>query len=55
MGRIATSAYLGDHLEYEIETEIGPLFAVDAEGDAPLSPGTPVALGFRPRGLALIA
>jgi iron(III) transport system ATP-binding protein len=54
-GKIASSAYLGDHLEYEIDTDIGPLFAIDAEGDTPLAPGTPVALGFRRRGLALIA
>lgn len=54
-GRIVSSAYLGDHLEYEIETDVGLLFAIDAEGDAPLRPGTPVSLGFRPRGLALIA
>ncbi len=54
-GRIASSAYLGDHVEYEIETDIGLLFAVDAEGNAPLSAGTPVALGFRSRGLALIS
>lgn len=53
-GKIASSAYLGDHLEYEIETSIGAFFAVDSEGDVPLSPGTPVALGFRSRGLALI-
>ncbi|MBS1302954.1 ABC transporter ATP-binding protein [Loktanella sp. SALINAS62] len=53
-GRIASSAYLGDHLEYEIDTSVGSLFAVDAEGDIPLSPGTSVTLGFRSRGLALI-
>jgi len=53
-GSIASSAYLGDHLEYEIDTQIGLLFAIDSEGDVPLSPGTPVALGFRSRGLALI-
>ena len=54
-GRILSSAYLGDHVEYEIESSLGRLFAVDPEAEVPLETDTPVALGFRPRGLALIA
>ena len=54
-GAIASSAYLGDHIEYEIDTDAGRLFAIDAEGQAPLKAGARVAIGFRPRGLALIA
>ncbi len=53
-GRVASSAYLGDHIEYEIDSPLGLLFAVDTESDAALPAGTSVALGFRPRGLALI-
>jgi iron(III) transport system ATP-binding protein len=54
-GRIASSAYLGDHVEYEIDHADGRLFAVDDEADWPLPTGTVVALGLRGRGLALIA
>ena len=54
-GRILSSAYLGDHVEYEIESPLGRLFAVDPEAEVPLETDTPVALGFRARGLALIA
>ncbi len=54
-GRIASSAYLGDHVEYEVETDTGRLFAIDTGGDTPLPAGTEVAVGFRPRGLALIS
>jgi iron(III) transport system ATP-binding protein len=53
-GRVVSAAYLGDHMEYEIETPLGRLFAIAAEGDEPLSQGSPVALDFRERGLALI-
>jgi iron(III) transport system ATP-binding protein len=53
-GRIASSAYLGDHVEYEIESPLGRLFAVDPETARPLAAGTRIALGFRNRGLALI-
>ncbi|GGL49987.1 ABC transporter ATP-binding protein [Wenxinia marina] len=54
-GRIASAAYLGDHVEYEVETDLGRLFVLDAEAVEPLATGASVALGFRARGLALIA
>jgi iron(III) transport system ATP-binding protein len=53
-GRITTSAYLGDHVEYELECAVGRLFTVDAERDVPLPAGTEVTVGFRSRGIALI-
>ena len=53
-GTIASSAYLGDHVEYEIDCAAGRLFAIDVDVDQPLPTGTQVALGFRNRGLALI-
>ncbi len=28
-GRVASAAYLGDHIEYEVETAHGRLFVVD--------------------------
>ena len=53
-GRIATAAYLGDHIEYEIETEHGKLFIVDPAVEEALAPLTDVAIHFKPRGLAII-
>ncbi|MFZ7092669.1 ABC transporter ATP-binding protein [Primorskyibacter sp. 2E233] len=53
-GVVATSAYLGDHVEYEIDGPLGRIFAVDAESDTPLPAGTAVSLELRPRGIALI-
>ncbi|MGR3793719.1 ABC transporter ATP-binding protein [Vannielia sp. SX4] len=53
-GKVATSAYLGDHVEYEIDGPLGRIFVVDDESDVPLPVGTPVALEVRPRGVALI-
>ncbi|WP_425101125.1 ABC transporter ATP-binding protein [Tropicibacter sp. S64] len=53
-GTVASSAYLGDHVEYEIDGALGRIFVVDDESDRPLSVGTAVVLDLRPRGLALI-
>ncbi|MBP0484813.1 ABC transporter ATP-binding protein [Sagittula salina] len=53
-GRVASSAYLGDHVEYEIDGPLGRVFVVDDESDTPLPVGTEVVLDLRPRGLALI-
>ncbi len=53
-GKIVSSAYLGDHVEYEIDCPLGRLFAIDTKVETPLAAGTAVAIGFRNRGLALI-
>jgi iron(III) transport system ATP-binding protein len=53
-GRIASAAYLGDHMEYEVETSAGLLFVVDQTIEQPLSAGADVSVGFRDHGLALI-
>ncbi|MHC1548385.1 ABC transporter ATP-binding protein [Phyllobacterium sp. K27] len=53
-GRIKFAAYLGDHVEYEVETESGALFVVDPAVDQHLRPGTNVSIGFHHRGIALI-
>src|SRR5690606_6034787 len=53
-GVITHSAYLGDHVEYEVKTDAGSLFVVDPMVERILSPTTPVAIGFRNRGIAII-
>ncbi|MEJ1120187.1 MULTISPECIES: ATP-binding cassette domain-containing protein [Phyllobacterium] len=53
-GRIKFMAYLGDHVEYEVETESGTLFVVDPAVDQRLEPGTNISIGFHHRGIALI-
>ncbi|HCH71831.1 MAG TPA: ABC transporter ATP-binding protein, partial [Ochrobactrum sp.] len=53
-GRVTHSAYLGDHIEYEIETEHGKLFIVDPAVEVALSPQTDVSIEFKTRGLAII-
>ena len=47
-------AYLGGHVEYEVETEIGTLFIIDHMAETGLPPASDVTLGFRSRGIALI-
>ena len=53
-GEIVTAAYLGDHVEYEIETAVGNFFVIDHAVEHSYAPKTSVSLGFRNRGLALI-
>jgi iron(III) transport system ATP-binding protein len=54
-GRVASAAYLGDHIEYEIDGPAGRLFVVDAGSTAAMAPGMPVRLQYRGSGAALIA
>ncbi|MFD1796154.1 ABC transporter ATP-binding protein [Paracoccus aurantiacus] len=54
-GKVATAAYLGDHIEYEIDSGAGRLFVVDDTSTTAFAPGTPVRLQFRGVGVALIA
>ena len=53
-GRILHSAYLGDHVEYEVETDVGTLFIVDHAIDRILPAATDATIGFKNRGIALI-
>ncbi|MEF3134773.1 ABC transporter ATP-binding protein [Rhizobium sp. 268] len=53
-GRVLHSAYLGGHVEYEIETDVGTLFIIDHAVERNLSPASDVTLGFENRGIALI-
>lgn len=53
-GRITHVAYLGDHVEYEVETGTGRLFVVDPTVERSLAPATDVAVGFKGRGIAII-
>lgn len=54
IGTITHSAYLGDHIEYEVETKFGKLFVVDMDAHEPLPRDTSVAVHLKGRGLALI-
>ena len=54
-GEVTHSTWLGDHIEYEVATELGSLFIVDAEMEQQLPLASNVAIDFKPQGLALIA
>lgn len=53
-GQITHAAYLGDHVEYEVETSTGKLFVVDPAVERALAPATEVAVGLKGRGIAII-
>jgi iron(III) transport system ATP-binding protein len=54
-GRVLHSAYLGGHVEYEIETDIGTLFVVDHDVDHAHAAASDVTLALKSRGIAVIS
>src|SRR5690606_5127671 len=45
-GKVLHAAYLGDHIEYEIDTDVGTLFIVDHAIDRILPVAADATLGF---------
>ena len=52
---IAKAAYLGSHMEYEIEGPLGELFVIDPHVDKPFTAGGKAWLELAPRGVTLVA
>ena len=54
-GTVRKASYLGTQVEYEVESDIGNLFAVQYGRKEPIAPGTPVSISFATqRGVAII-
>ncbi|MFO1312639.1 MAG: ABC transporter ATP-binding protein [Burkholderiales bacterium] len=53
-GTIRKAAYLGNVMEYTVDTSAGELFAVSGAVEAPLSPGTRVGVAFANHGVVAI-
>ena len=53
-GTIRKCAYLGNHLDIMVETEVGELFVVQYGGREMLEPGTAVSVSFAKSGVTLI-
>ncbi|MNL78973.1 hypothetical protein D3C87_2054830 [compost metagenome] len=53
-GTIRKCAYLGNHLDIAIETEIGELFGVQYGARDMLEPGLSVTISFSATGVTLI-
>lgn len=54
-GRVLHSAYLGGHVEYEVETDVGTLFVIDHDVDRAHAAASDVTLAFKNRGIAVIS
>ena len=54
-GTVSKAIYLGSHLEYAIDTEVGSLFVVEPRIDQAIAVGRTVALELIPRGVVMIA
>ncbi|MCO6050241.1 ABC transporter ATP-binding protein [Mesorhizobium sp. RP14(2022)] len=53
-GRVLSAAYLGDHIEYEVETAFGRLFITDPAVETVRPIASEVGVGLHDRGVALI-
>ncbi|MBS3650002.1 ABC transporter ATP-binding protein [Pseudaminobacter sp. 19-2017] len=54
-GRLLKVTYVGSHLEFMIDTELGPVFAVSPEVDTPFAAGQAVGVALPERGPVLIS
>jgi iron(III) transport system ATP-binding protein len=53
-GQVTKASYLGTHVEYEVESAVGPLFIVDHDRREALAPGTAIAITLADRGLSIV-
>ena len=51
---ILKASYLGDHIEYTLESTLGELFVIDNQMEKQFEPGSMVSLIFRKHGLSII-
>lgn len=51
---VVRAAYLGDHMEYSLQSAVGTFFVVDGAVGRPLAIGSKVGLSFRDYGLTLL-
>ncbi|WP_461538590.1 ABC transporter ATP-binding protein [Spongorhabdus nitratireducens] len=54
-GQVTHASYLGNQIQYTVDSELGELFVIDYRVDQPVARGSSVALDFNNRGLALVA
>jgi iron(III) transport system ATP-binding protein len=54
-GTVTKASYLGSHLEYTIDTKVGPLFVVDPRIDTLVEIGRTVGLDLTPRGVIIVS
>jgi iron(III) transport system ATP-binding protein len=53
-GTMAKASYLGAHMEYTVESPLGPLFIIDDAVSRPLARDSAVFTCFTDHGIALI-
>jgi iron(III) transport system ATP-binding protein len=53
-GKVTKAAYLGDHMEYMVETSIGELFVIDRAVTRPIAPGTAIGMALGDQGVTIV-
>ena len=52
--KVRKATYLGSHLEYALDSDVGELFAIDPDVTRGIAAGTTAHVRFDPRGIALV-
>ncbi|AWX99217.1 sugar ABC transporter substrate-binding protein [Marinomonas primoryensis] len=53
-GNVRRATYLGNQMQYDVDSEVGSLFVVDYRVEQAISVGSDVSIAFSNRGLALV-
>jgi iron(III) transport system ATP-binding protein len=53
-GTVRKATYLGNHMEYRVESDIGKLFVVDPRVEAPISEGESVSISLANHGVTVV-
>jgi iron(III) transport system ATP-binding protein len=53
-GRVRRASYLGSHVEYDIDTDLGELFVTDGNVDEVRAIGDEIGLDFGTHGVTLV-
>ena len=53
-GNVLKATYLGDHIEYTVESAIGELFVITHRVESPIKPGSAVKITLANRGVTLV-
>jgi iron(III) transport system ATP-binding protein len=53
-GTVRRATYLGNQMQYDVDSEVGSLFVVDYRVEQAIPVGSDVSIAFSNRGLALV-
>lgn len=53
-GQVVSATYLGSHIEYSLDTDIGPIYAIERNTASPIEPKAEIGMTFGKQGVIVI-